>query len=381
VPWCPNCHSEYQPGFEVCSKCNLALVDEEPPREMPPSKSIADTAFWKALQPGWQIVRQSLAFLPRARWLLLAILVLVSLEVAGRIVASSIVRSASSRTNYQYQLNNPEYINPPFSERWLLGLRSESFKYVVDRFATPFILPTSAASQWFEAGNVLLLKKTGYLASAQKGMVNLPWWQWAIFYGEQPIGLLIVHGIEAILLGWIFVIVIGAAGFSWRAALRTYWLRLFILALCIVIVETVILQLITKAGFLPSLGRTLDPSTALLLSYYSRWLRPFALVLLVFAPFFIVGQNLGAWRAVKRSVRFLWQWPVLVIFMVWRVVVEVVRLVKVAVPEPSPYFPLSPAVILNLWIFDLLFALLGVWLAVMLALLVIKDQQRMIGQT
>lgn len=28
MPWCPNCKSEYQDGYETCSDCNVSLVDE-----------------------------------------------------------------------------------------------------------------------------------------------------------------------------------------------------------------------------------------------------------------------------------------------------------------------------------------------------------------
>ena len=33
--YCPRCHSEYRPGFEICTDCGVDLVDELPPSPAP----------------------------------------------------------------------------------------------------------------------------------------------------------------------------------------------------------------------------------------------------------------------------------------------------------------------------------------------------------
>ena len=44
MPWCPQCRTEYRPGFTHCADCGVPLVDELPPEapseELPPDDSL-----------------------------------------------------------------------------------------------------------------------------------------------------------------------------------------------------------------------------------------------------------------------------------------------------------------------------------------------------
>jgi hypothetical protein len=40
MPYCPNCRSEYEPGIERCSDCDVALVDALPDGEPAPLEEV-----------------------------------------------------------------------------------------------------------------------------------------------------------------------------------------------------------------------------------------------------------------------------------------------------------------------------------------------------
>lgn len=51
--YCPNCRTEYRPGFDVCADCGTALVDELPPepaaesKESSPGLGVTATEVWR----------------------------------------------------------------------------------------------------------------------------------------------------------------------------------------------------------------------------------------------------------------------------------------------------------------------------------------------
>ena len=49
VRWCPNCGAEYRKGFETCTDCGVALVDERPP-EPDHDDARIDVAGWDDAQ-------------------------------------------------------------------------------------------------------------------------------------------------------------------------------------------------------------------------------------------------------------------------------------------------------------------------------------------
>ncbi len=47
MPYCPKCKTEYNPGIEKCSDCDLRLVDELPeePSEEPPEETVEEVEY------------------------------------------------------------------------------------------------------------------------------------------------------------------------------------------------------------------------------------------------------------------------------------------------------------------------------------------------
>ena len=47
MPYCPKCKTEYNPGIEKCSDCDLRLVDELPeePSEEPPEETVEKVEY------------------------------------------------------------------------------------------------------------------------------------------------------------------------------------------------------------------------------------------------------------------------------------------------------------------------------------------------
>lgn len=65
VRWCPNCRAEYREGFDTCTDCGVALVDERPP-EPDHDDARIDVAGWDDAQREGMELRLVTAGIPHA---------------------------------------------------------------------------------------------------------------------------------------------------------------------------------------------------------------------------------------------------------------------------------------------------------------------------
>jgi hypothetical protein len=107
----------------------------------------------------------------------------------------------------------------------------------------------------------------------------------------------------------------------------------------------------------------------------SLWVPYATAVLMMLAPYMIVGRKLGAWGGLKAGVVALWQrgWTLLVLFVIYRVVQEAIFCTQLAGPRARDGYWDSGAVYMWQGMIHLLQGLLGFWLAMALMMLVIKD--------
>jgi hypothetical protein len=64
VPFCPTCRAEYRPGFNTCSECQVALVDELPPDPAAEGAVDINSVDWRHVYTGpLAVVEQVEAYL------------------------------------------------------------------------------------------------------------------------------------------------------------------------------------------------------------------------------------------------------------------------------------------------------------------------------
>ena len=389
MPWCPNCRYEYRPEITQCPNCRVALVAEQPAAPPRVAGWRIDEKTERYLAPiregfanGLQTARQAFNLTFHARKLLIVVGVLVTLYSVGQAV--------------QYRLLFPARPNPgmvipeipandvSFLEEWLNRLKSEiSAHNIGGDFGAPLGKPTGAAAPWVYA--LTARQMQGYLtgmssrdkSSRWRGLVRfnlLGMWEGILLGGISAL-------LEAVLLGWLFAMAAGSAFKNWANYIRSYFMPLFVLGLCLFIgwgIITMPLQLLDSFG-----GYTVGPGSreAIRTIFYTvmPWLSLFGLIIFALTPFAIVGRNLGAWGGVKAGARILWQkgWTFLALLIGYRVVYEIIFMIIGSLPTLSRtvMFTNLPLYSVTGWVLNMALALLGLWLAMCFTILVLPKQE------
>lgn len=63
MPWCPNCRTEYRPGFHKCSDCGASLVETLPPKPKSEPEPPLDAGSIPVVEVDPSLIRQEYATL------------------------------------------------------------------------------------------------------------------------------------------------------------------------------------------------------------------------------------------------------------------------------------------------------------------------------
>jgi len=307
---------------------------------------------------------------------------LVTLSSIGQMVQFHFLYAA--RLNPNIVIPETPADDVSFLEEWLNRLKNEiSARKLGGDFSTPLAKPTGAAAPWVYALTTRQMQRylTGMSSrdksSRWRGSVMsnlLALWEGILLGGISAL-------LEAVLLGWLFAVAAGTAIRKWSNYIKSYFMPLFVLGLCIFMgwgIITMPLQLLDYFG-----SHTIRPGSleTLRTIFYSviPWLFFFALIILALAPFAIVGRNLGAWGGVKAGARILWQrgWTFLALLIGYRVVYEIILMIIGSLPTLSRtvMFTNLPLYSVTSWVLNMGLALLGLWLAMCFTMLVLPKQE------
>jgi hypothetical protein len=270
-------------------------------------------------------------------------------------------------------------------ERWQGHLRNQAApRFLRAEFISPLAKPTGMASPW---GAILLSPRLQKYFTAMNARGQQADWllYYPLFGGYAILEGVVLSGISALieagLLGWLVALAGGTKPRHWSDPIRSYFLPLFVLILFMSLGMEII---ITPLQFLSNYGRygLVTGSLEILrtiLGIILSWLTFFALILLAPAPFAIVGRNLGAWAGVKAGARILWQkgWIFLAIFIGYRFIYEIIMFASLASPAGYRFvvFGNYLSYSLSKWLSNIIFAFLGLWLAMCFTMLVLPKRE------
>ena len=386
--WCPNCGYEYRPEVQQCPNCGLALV-AEPPADIPRVAGLrveAKTArvlsrlagsresIAAVLQPAWTAAEITF----RAKKLLLVIALLATIWFAGNLALNHYLTQRFSSGGPPPPM--PERGSLP--DRWVESLHHRTrLGYLLDDFYSPLQEVAGFLSPWLSLPFWLLTRVNNTSSQPTSPQVLLQYLAWLI---ESLLAIAIEAAILAGLLGWLRAIATGTPPKSWGAYLRDHYRPLLVLGVCVTLgIQLTMLPAELAQTFLSfsaSGWKSALRNAGMFVSFdlFARWIMPLGLLALALAPFSIVARNLGAWGGAKAGARSLWQhrWIALGLFVVYRVIHEVVQLGALALP-PMRFvalfqFGLRP--IIGLWVVGLAFAFLGLWLAMAFTMLVAAEK-------
>jgi|GEM_PF-4369516 len=383
MPWCPNCRAEYRPGFAQCPKCQVALVAEEPgppPRVagwLVEEKTVASlqklVPFRQQFLSGLQIARRALNLTIGAKRLLVLVALLITLSHIGHIVSTQLsLERLPEAIRRQRESPSPKEA-PSLGERWQGRFHSRSlFAYLLQEFDSPLTGISSFTVVWLQIPAVLIWEDELGGREIQETAPSLAFWIYGILSGPAAFGLNLLIFVG--LLGWLSSLAQFAQPKSWGAYLKAHFWSIFLFGL--------IYALGTSLLFLPSQlfrffsapeGLQAAADGARQIGY--RLVFPFAGILLMLAPFAMVSRNLGAWGGVKVGIKILWEkkWILLGVFLVYRVVYEILLVIGLGFPFPRELnYGFWQRVLFGSgsWLVTLAFALLGLWLAMGFTLLV-----------
>jgi len=389
VPWCPKCGYEYRPEITQCPNCQVALVAEPPPAPPPTiagwrveEKTARSLRCFSALRESMQLARYAAAITLRSRNLLLIIALLTTIWFAGTMFQSHLFTRAFVKDGGYL----PPYEADDLSlqERWEVGVMTRApMDYLFQEFGSPLYKPTSIASPLVQGITVLILTSRGDFSATN--MLKFPLPNMLMITWETLIIVAAGSLIQALLLGWLFSLAGGMPRKPWRHYLKSHYLPLFALALCISFGFLLLMfgpnlvsyyrSLATEPGPIFKIGKISD---FIFYNLLSRWILPPVFLLLALAPFAIVGRNLGAWGGVKAGVRIFWEkkWSLFGLFLIYRVIYEVIQVISLAFPSER-FMALNPKATVQFanWLIHLALASLGLWLAIAFTLLVVSPKE------
>ena len=294
----------------------------------------------------------------------LAVVALATIGFFSNIFTRDILRRRSHpeyRPVRSFARLSEQYRDAPFWERWgheyALGLSSPLVFRPLGAFVSPLARADGVVGGWIR----LLSLPVAPLPRDARYRQPRAYVPLMVLYGiGQLVMIVIAVGVFVALLGWM------RAGSRWITSdqLRRDWKCYYWPVLAVVMIR-------------------FAAWTAIRAPYVAVWPRiagvPFAdpvsqalvaapRVALMLAPFVVVGMGLGVKRAIVEGLRLLRRrWFALVtLFVLFRVGYEVLRLWEALSPWPASrtYLSLSiPAPVVWVWVSEIGFALLGLWLA------------------
>jgi hypothetical protein len=388
MPWCPNCRAEYRPGFSQCAKCQAALVEEEP---APPSigagwPAAEKTAavlqslgpFRREFSAGLQTAREAAQITFRSRNLLLAILLLTTLAFLGQVVLSQVWWAQHPETA-RYAPLLPEE-KQSLGQRWWYSLSHYPFPdYLIRDFSWPLRGGTSLSVPWISTA-MLSWQGDKYMGWGTQSKVSF-WSFWMVSFWQSSLCLLVDILIFIGILGWLLALANATKPKPWRKYLKAHYGPILAVAFCMILGFHILL-------YFPNILSPDPFKEGWFKSQFVRvisWILPILWLLLSLAPFAIVSRNLGAWGGVKAGVRLLREkkWALLAVFVGYRILYEVLSVIRLAVPYPNDAdYGFAQRIILSVgpWLVALAFALLGLWLAMCFILLVKPEEKQLQSQ-
>jgi hypothetical protein len=364
MPWCPNCRDEYRPGIIVCPNCDVALVGEQPPQpphlagwRIEPNSArylVGIMNFPASFRLGLRLARQAAGLMFRNWKLLLVVLALAVIYWGGTFY---LMRNP----NYSWRWQEQQLPGTSAHHLSFSSINAQGLAHLTQSYAQPLGSTTSFLGPW-----ALLLTKPDYSGSAHKelsfegGFGILLW----------LLGILIF----VLILGHIKAVVTGTKRESHWSYLDHHYVPILLLQLIVMLViDNLVAPELFRFG---------------VISQYNPFL-PLSWLVLILAPYAIVGLDLGWWKGFKASLYILWKYLVAMAALWLIYIVASVIIMQIAAWEldlTTPHYdfnllglfydirrpPLSAA---------LLGAMLGLWLAFCFMLLVLKDRQQMIEQT
>jgi hypothetical protein len=214
-------------------------------------------------------------------------------------------------------------------------------------------------------------------------------WRPSLFIGiwgvsESLVSALISSLIMVCLVGWLFALAKGEEPRRWREYVEAYYMPILILNICLFEGTQLLLSgwsVLRESGlsYKPGLPLTSIGVLSVIIESIFTWVVPMVSLLLALAPFAIVGRNLGAWGGVKAGARILWQkgWTFLALLIGYRVVYEIIFMIIGSLPTLSRtvMFTNLPLYSVTGWVLNVALALLGLWLAMCFAILVLPKQE------
>ena len=383
MSWCPSCGYEYRSQVTVCPKCQVPLTDEAPP---PPPSSVeqieANAADYTRpmqarIQPGLELARNASRSFFRAKRLLLVVLLLATLYYAV-----GIARERTTLASYQQQgqqLPTPEPSPRPSvtailsqwfdSTRIRLTIGGVSPHYLLSGFSGPLAIPVGALTNIPELAALPTLMKQLSKVTDTRGFLAI-YLTAPLLIGLGLLTTLLSAAILVPLINWLFSLIGTGRRQDWRGALKAHYLPMLAFLFC----SGIITSVLTCIASLNEITAMMDAGLAGNVSNaIYGWLLPLSNFLLMFAPFAIVGLGLGAWGGVMAGLRILWQqkWTVLMVLIIYRVIFELIYLLRMLLPS-SRFASLQPtaSVLISGWLMVLTTALLGLWVALAIAMIV-----------
>jgi hypothetical protein len=374
MPWCTNCRYEYRPGFTHCSTCGADLVDEEPPHA-PTVAGIrveANTAHLveeivdapgHALIPAFAVAREAVRILLKARSMLLIVGILSTFYFLGSLLP--IWNHLREHPDYNLY-RQPQ--SAPLLQIWIEDTqRQRPLNFLLQNFTEPLKTPNQAVTPYLDMLYTAVFQ--GRASALQNPrMISL-------LRVAQFLWMLLVAGLayavfQVLLISWLVAHATGKPLIPCRRALRLYLKPLLTIILITGIAISIPLYFLSQQS-----ASTIIPILNEIIVY---WIKPVVWLLLTLAPFVIVVRGLDAWTGVKAGVLTLWEqrWVLAGIFLIDRILYELLYILRILV-LPSDYFyaiAAQPRIVVLYWFESLIFAFLGLWLAMTFALLVSKQK-------
>ncbi len=325
-----------------------------------------------SLLAGFQISRHAARLLFRAKTLLLVVALLVTVRVIGQVLQTRAIFAKTPDLQMQMLQRNEAHYT--LGQLWLAGIHQRSpVGYLVQEFDSPLEQVTRLFSPF--VGIIFMPRMMGSVQPGWKYLYLGLLWPLAMGLITIPMEVFVLVAF----LVWLSHLTGKEEAKSWRELIWSSYKPL----LAFTFVIGIGLEILSS---LPFFFQPENSSAASLNNLYNlvahvifqRWLLPLTLFLVTLAPFAIIARNLGAWGGVKAGMRLLWQkrWALLGVFVIYRVIYEIILILRLALPAGGTRFALGlTPTTLHIWFFFLLFALLGLWLAMCFMLLVMPEQQ------
>jgi hypothetical protein len=328
---------------------------------------------------GLQVARAAARMLFRARKLLLVIALLGAFEVLGGVVAvqfhSALYPASPVRAAHPKEGLSPIQIWLDWSHDWYTP------GFLIEHFDAPEYSAANAASVLVGMLIDAVTVKSVPDQEAPSWASHLEGWLFLI-----SVGVVLSAGnivIIAWMLGWLSDLARGMQPRCWWDYLRLHYFPLLAFFVTIDVACDIASFWAQQLDYLVFSYHSATQSWFSRILFFilselpMTWLLPIVFLLFIFVPYAIVGRNLGAWGGVKSSVLVFLdkKWALLPLFLIYRVIEEVMIVVVLSFPSRL-YVQIHPHAgwLTTHWLLQFAAASLGMWLAMCFTLLVVSNK-------